>query len=184
MAADVAGHGIPAALYASMLKIAFNNLRDRAKFPERLLKDLNDVMVDKGERTFISCAYTLVDFKNRRLLHANAGHLPLLMQEPGRKRVKKVQPPGGVLGVRKAAAITVEMQHLQPKTRLVLFTDGVIELTNRRGELFEEDRLLAILEEMRDEPLTALKDRLLAALREHAEGEAFLDDVTFVLVDL
>jgi len=182
--ADVAGHGIPAALYASMLKIAFHNLRDQAKFPENLLKELNDVMVDRGDRTFISCAYTLLDFKNKRLLHANAGHLPLLLQEPGRKRVKKVHPPGGVLGVRKAAAITVEMQHLQPKTRLILFTDGVIELSNRKGELFEEERLIEILEEMRDQPLADLKERLLAALRDFAEGDSFLDDVTFVLVDL
>lgn len=182
--ADVAGHGIPAALYASMLKIAFHNLRDQAKFPEKLLKELNDIMVDRGERTFISCAYTMVDFKNKRLLHANAGHLPLLLQEPGKPGVKKIQPPGGVLGVRKAAAITVEMHHLRPKTRLTLFTDGVIELVNRKGEFFEEERLIAILEEMRESTIAELKDRLLAEMRAFAEGETFLDDVTFVILDV
>lgn len=182
--ADVAGHGIPAALYASMLKIAFHNLRDQAKFPEKLLKELNDVMVDRGERTFISCAYTMVDFKNKRLLHANAGHLPLLLQEPGKPGVKKVQPPGGVLGVRKAAAITVEMHHLRPKTRLTLFTDGVIELVNRKGDFFEEERLIALLEEMREAPIAELKDRLLAEMRAFADGETFLDDVTFVILDV
>lgn len=182
--ADVAGHGIPAALYASMLKIAFHNLRDQARFPEKLLRELNDIMIDRGERTFISCAYTFVDFKNKRLLHANAGHLPLLLQEPGKKAVRKLHPPGSVLGLRKAAEISVEMRHLQPKTRLFLFTDGVIELANRRGELFEEERLIGILEEMRDQPLLAVKERLLASLREFAEGEAFLDDVTFVLMDV
>jgi two-component system, sensor histidine kinase ChiS len=182
--ADVAGHGIPAALYASMLKIAFHNLRDQAKFPEKLLKELNDVMVDRGERTFISCAYTMVDFKNKRLLHANAGHLPLLLQEPGKPGVKKIQPPGGVLGVRKAAAITVEMHHLRPKTRLTLFTDGVIELVNRKGDFFEEERLIAILEEMRESTIAELKERLLADMRAFAEGETFLDDVTFVILDV
>lgn len=182
--ADVAGHGIPAALYAAMLKIAFHNLRDKARFPEKLLKELNDVMVDRGERTFISCAYTLVDFKNKRLLHANAGHLPLLLQEPGHREVKRIHPPGGVLGIRKAAAITVEMQHLQPGTRLVLFTDGVIEMTNKKGDFFEEERLIAQLEDMRELPLAEVKERLLAALREFAEGDTFLDDVTFVLLDV
>lgn len=182
--ADVAGHGIPAALYASMLKIAFHNLRDQAKFPEKLLKELNDVMVDRGERTFISCAYTMVDFKNKRLLHANAGHLPLLLQEPGKPAVKKIQPPGGVLGVRKAAAITVEMHHLRPKTRLTLFTDGVIELVNRKGEFFEEERLIALLEEMREAPIAELKERLLAEMRSFADGESFLDDVTFLILDV
>ncbi len=182
--ADVAGHGIPAALYAAMLKIAFHNLRDKARFPEKLLKDLNDIMVDRGERTFISCAYTFVDFKNKRLLHANAGHLPLLIQEPGKKTVKRIHPPGGVLGIRKAAAITVEMHHLQPNTRLVLFTDGVIEMTNRQGQFFDEERLLQVLEEMRDAPLADTKEALLRSLREFAEGEAFLDDVTFVLLDV
>lgn len=182
--ADVAGHGIPAALYAAMLKIAFHNLRDKARFPEKLLKELNDVMVDRGERTFISCAYTLVDFKNKRLLHANAGHLPLLVQEPGKMTVKRIHPPGGVLGIRKTAAITVEMQHLQPQTRLVLFTDGVIEMTNRQGQFFDEERLVQVLEEMREAPLADVKEKLLTTLREFAEGEAFLDDVTFVLLDV
>jgi serine phosphatase RsbU (regulator of sigma subunit) len=37
---------------------------------------------------------------------------------------------------------------------------------------------------MRDEPLAAVKERLLATLREFAEGEPFLDDVTFVLLDV
>lgn len=182
--ADVAGHGIPAALYAAMLKIALHNLRDQARFPEKLLKNLNDVMVERGERTFISCAYTMVDFKNRRLLHANAGHLPLLLQEPGKKHVKRVHPPGGVLGVRKAAAITVEMQHFLPKTRLVLFTDGVIELTNKAGKFFEEARLVSLLEDMREEPIVAVRDRLLAEMRGFSEGGTFLDDVTFIIIDL
>jgi len=184
MIADVAGHGIPAALYASMLKIAFHNLRDQAHFPEKLLKALNDLMIDRSERTFISCAYTLVDFKNKRLLHANAGHLPLLMQEANAKAVKKIQPPGGVLGVKKEASVTVEMLHLQPKTRLTLFTDGVIELANRKGEFFEEERLIALLEEMRSASIAELKERLLAEMRAFAEGENFLDDVTFVILDV
>jgi serine phosphatase RsbU (regulator of sigma subunit) len=182
--ADVAGHGIPAALYAAMLKIALHNLRDQARFPEKLLKNLNDVMVERGERTFISCAYTMVDFKNRRLLHANAGHLPLLLQEPGKRAVKRVHPPGGVLGVRKAAAITVEMQHFLPKTRLLLFTDGVIELANKNGDFFEESRLISLLEDMREQPIVEVRDRLLAEMRGFSEGGTFLDDVTFIIIDL
>lgn len=182
--ADVAGHGIPAALYAAMLKIAFHNLRDKARFPEKLLRELNDVMIDRGERTFISCAYTLVDFRNKRLLHANAGHLPLLVQEPGQSKVKRIQPPGSVLGIRKVTAITVEMHHLQPRTRLVLFTDGLIEMTNKQGQFFEEQRLVQVLEDMRGAALSEVKERLLATLREFAEGEPFLDDVTFVLLDV
>jgi len=181
--ADVAGHGIPAALYASMLKIAFHNLRSQARYPEMLLKELNNVMIDRGERTFISCAYTILDFKNRRLLHANAGHLPLLIQEPGSTTVKKIHPPGGVLGIRKAASVTVEMMHLLPKTRLVLFTDGVIELTNRKGEFFEEERLIKHLEATRQLPISEVKDQLLAAMRQFSEGEVFLDDVTFIVLE-
>lgn len=182
--ADVAGHGIPAALYAAMLKIAFHNLRDKARFPERLLRELNDVMVDRGERTFISCAYTFIDFRNKRLLHANAGHLPLLLQEPGKKKVRRIHPPGAVLGVRRDTPISVEMQHLHPHTRLALFTDGVIELPNGRGQFFDEERLVGLLEDMRELPLAEVKEKLLLALREFAAGEAFPDDVTFVLIDV
>ncbi|MCS6972609.1 MAG: SpoIIE family protein phosphatase, partial [Leptospiraceae bacterium] len=181
--ADVAGHGIPAALYASMLKIAFHNLRSYAQYPEKLLRELNTIMYERGERTFISCAYTLVDFRNRRLLHTNAGHLPLLMQLPGNKTIERLQPPGGVLGIRRDTVISVEMRHLQPGTRLMLYTDGLIELVNRRGELFEEKRLMQILQQKRQANLAELKEELLTAMREFSEGENFPDDVTFILLD-
>ncbi|HRP69700.1 MAG TPA: SpoIIE family protein phosphatase, partial [Turneriella sp.] len=182
--ADVAGHGIPAALYAAMLKISFHNLRDQVRHPEKLLKSINEVMLESKERTFISCTYTYLDFKNKRLLHANAGHLPLFVQDPNQTAVKKIQPPGSVLGVRSAATLTVEMIHLKPGTRLTLFTDGVIELTNRKGEFFEEEGLIQVLQEMRNAPLSALKDELLERMREFASMENFLDDVTFLVIDV
>lgn len=182
--ADVAGHGIPAALYAAMLKIGFHNLRSKAKSPEALLQGLNELIMDRGERTFVSCAYTLVDFKNKRLLHANAGHLPLLFQEPGESEVQKIHPPGGVLGVRPNTAFTVEMRYLKPGMRLMLLTDGVVEVLDKEGKLFDEERLLAFLRGMRDEPLHVVKEALLQTLHDFSGNSVFSDDVTFILLDV
>ncbi|MBV6492603.1 MAG: Sensor histidine kinase RcsC [Turneriella sp.] len=182
--ADVAGHGIPAALYAAMLKIAFHNLRDKARYPEKLLKSLNEVLLQNKEPSFISCTYTFLDFKNKRLLHANAGHLPLLLQEPNQTKVNRIQPPGSVLGINNSAMLTVEMTYLKPGMRLTLFTDGVVELVNRKGEFFEEAGLIQVLEEMRKSPLAALKDELLQRMHNFGGTDSFLDDITFLIIDV
>src|SRR5947209_9916150 len=79
LVADVTGHGVPAALIASMLKIAFAGQVDHAEDPARVLAGLNRALCGKFEEHFVTAAYVFVDLNTCVLRYAGAGHPPLLM---------------------------------------------------------------------------------------------------------
>jgi len=90
--ADVTGHGVPAALIASMLKVAFVGQVANAHDPARVLAGLNTALCGKFEDHFVTAAYVYVDLEQNLLRYSGAGHPPLLRSfhtaEPEARRVE------------------------------------------------------------------------------------------------
>ena len=97
--ADVSGHGIPAALIASMVKIAFYMQSVMADSPDRLLESIYNALYDKCESHFITASYTLVDLEKRRILNANAGHVPFLIHRRSEDRFISIKGRGRIIGL-------------------------------------------------------------------------------------
>jgi len=72
--ADVTGHGIPAALIASMLKVAFAAQAHHANDPACVLAGLNRALCGKFEEHFVTAAYLFIDLQNYLLRYSAAGH--------------------------------------------------------------------------------------------------------------
>jgi phosphoserine phosphatase RsbU/P len=72
---DVTGHGVPAALIASMLKVAFAGQAAHAHDPARVLNGFNPSLYCKFEAHFVTAAYLFVDLE-KRLLHSSAAAHP------------------------------------------------------------------------------------------------------------
>ena len=72
--ADVTGHGIPAALIASMLKVAFATQAHHANDPACVLTGLNRALCGKFEEHFVTAAYLFIDLENYLLRYSAAGH--------------------------------------------------------------------------------------------------------------
>jgi len=79
LVADVSGHGVPAALVASMVKLAFSAQADQAHDPGLVLSAMNRILCRHVERTFVTAVYAVVDTDRRTITVANAGHPPLLI---------------------------------------------------------------------------------------------------------
>src|ERR1700758_673275 len=77
--ADVSGHGMPAALIASMLKIALSAQAAHAADPARVLLGLNQALCGKFERHYVTAAYVFLDMLKGTLTYAGAGHPPLML---------------------------------------------------------------------------------------------------------
>ena len=88
LVADVSGHGMPAALIASMLKIALAAQVPHAADPAQVLLGLNQALCGKFEHHYITAAYLFVDMQKRSLTYAGAGHPPLLVWGPARDGVR------------------------------------------------------------------------------------------------
>ena len=79
LVADVSGHGMPAALIASMLKVALSAQEPHAADPAQVLLGLNRALCGKFQHHYVTAAYVFVDMEKRTLTYAGAGHPPLLM---------------------------------------------------------------------------------------------------------
>ncbi len=102
--ADVSGHGIPAALIASMVKIAISAQLAVADNPAQVLFGMNRILCGKMQGQFVSAAYLYLNTKNGLMRYAGAGHPPLLHYE--RNTIQPVAENGLLLGLFPAAEYT------------------------------------------------------------------------------
>jgi len=79
LVADVCGHGVPAALIASMVKVAVQTVARCASDPGAVMRGLNRVLSGLERGQLISAAYLWLDTGQRRALYSAAGHPPLLL---------------------------------------------------------------------------------------------------------
>lgn len=166
--ADVAGHGVPAALIASMVKIAIASQPTRD--PAMLLTALNDILRREVRRAFVTA--TALRFEQRRVLVCNAGHpAPLLLRNGA---FEELGVPGVLLGRFANVRYTATGIALQPGDRIVAYTDGIPEARNARGEAFGEERLREAVRKGED---------VIAAVHAWRDDED-ADDLTIVVIDV
>ena len=185
LVADVSGHGMPAALIASMLKIAFAAQSEHASDPARVLSGLNQALCGKFQDHYVTAAYALIDTNKRTLCYAGAGHPPLLMRERLSGNTHRILENGLFLGYFPDAEYSAVETVFQEGDWVVLYTDGIVEMTDESEEQFGEARLKEFLESHSDLSAGSFVDGLLERLSlwsGRASGREPDDDVTLLAV--
>ena len=179
LVADVSGHGVPAALVAAMVKLAFAEA-ERTDDPASVLTTVNRALCRQLEHGFVTALYAVIDAEHSTVTVANAGHPPLLIGS-SRRSVVEVHEHGLMLGVMPDASYQNAEVALQDGDRILLYTDGVLEAQNASGEFFDGERVASWL--MSDDAADATRfgDRALAELHQWRGHRPFEDDVTFVI---
>ncbi len=180
--ADVSGHGIPAALIASMVKMAFSLNRELAASPGKMLTALNQVLCEKVDNHFVTASYYFVDFKHCQIRHANAGHPPLFLIDRNTGGIHDRKTRGGFLGVFPDISHVEGTDELRPGLRLLQVTDGVLESRSKAGAEFGIGKLKEIISDSLADETEETADLIMQELRTHNPAY-FDDDVTFVLID-
>ncbi len=184
--ADVSGHGVPAALIASMLKVAFAGQSAHASDPARVLTGLNQALCGKFEDHFVTAAYLYADLDAKIIRYAGAGHPPLLLSSRSNVEASSIEQNGLFLGMFPEAGYSSVEMKLQPGDRYVLYTDGLSESKNAAGEEFGITRCLEVLDSHPQLSAAAVADQLLSEISNWtAQGSARLqeDDMTLIVVD-
>jgi serine phosphatase RsbU (regulator of sigma subunit) len=135
--ADVSGHGVGAALVASMLKVAIAMEAAHVREPARLLEKLNDFFCGKLERQFITAVVAFIDVAGGRVVAAAAGHPPPLVRRAS-GAVEELPASGFVLGRMRAASYHDVSIALANGDAIVFYTDGVIEAEGWSSERLEQ----------------------------------------------
>jgi phosphoserine phosphatase RsbU/P len=185
LVADVTGHGVPAALIASMLKVAFAGQAAHADDPARVLTGLNRSLCGKFEEHFVTAAYLFVDLERSRLRYSAAGHPPLMLASRAGK-VREIEENGLMLGMFPEAAYSTVEIGLSLGDRCLLYTDGLFEAKNTAQEEFGKSRCKEFMETQHDIPAerfaNALLDRI-AGFSGHNSARAQEDDITLLVLD-
>jgi phosphoserine phosphatase RsbU/P len=185
LVADVSGHGMPAALIASMLKIALSAQGAHAADPAQVLAGLNQTLCGKFQYQYVTAAYLFVDMQKRTLTYAGAGHTPLLLWGGSSKGVRDVAENGLVLGKFPFATYSSVELPLTAGDRALLYTDGISETTNLAGVQFGINCFKQFLGTEQSTSADQFADRLLEELSrwsDRGSAEDLDDDITMVAI--
>jgi serine phosphatase RsbU (regulator of sigma subunit) len=183
LVADVSGHGMPAALISSMLKIALDGQTACATDPARVLSGLNHALCGKFQGHFVTAVYVVVDTEKKSLLYAGAGHPPLIIMDHAAGEARDFVENGLFLGMFPEATYTAMEIPFKTGDWGVLYTDGVLEMTNPSEEQFGLDRFKQFLQENQDLSVGQFVDAFLDELSRWsglASGREAEDDVTLL----
>jgi phosphoserine phosphatase RsbU/P len=184
--ADVAGHGLPSALIASMLQSAFAAQSTHASDPVRVLSGLNRALCGKFLIHFVTAAYIFLDLENDVVNYAGAGHPPLLFWRKSSRSLEEVLENGPILGPFDDPTYSAVSLSLAGGDRMILYTDGIFEAMNSSGEEFGMDRFKAMVQKNHALPPDRFADALLDGVVRWSEkicGPSQTDDITLLTID-
>lgn len=187
---DVCGHGVGAALLSIS---AMNVLRAQSLAntdfldPAQVLMGLNEAFqMDRQNNMYFTIWYGVFDKKKREICYARGGHPPaVLVTGETRETSERIElkSPGLVVGTMSGVIYRSKRQPIGKFAEIYLFSDGVYELTNPEGRMWDYQVFLKTLTEAPPEGQTRL-GHIVAAAKEFRGPGTFEDDYSFVRIVL
>ena len=177
--ADVSGHGVPAALIASMVKMAASAQRAQAAHPASLLEGMNSALCGNTQGQYVTAAYVYLDADQQQLHYSAAGHPAMLLLRDG--SVTEIVQNGMLLAAVDGATYDSATVPLRSGDRLILYTDGLVEARDSQGKLFGEDSLATELKNTSALSPSEAVDAIARKVQQWSKTQD--DDLTLLMCD-
>ena len=180
--ADVSGKGVPAALLMAFLRASLRAAIHIGYAPHISMAKVNYLLWESIERNqFVTAFYGVLDASNRTLAYTNAGHNPpLLMNADGSAHF--MERGGLPLGMFRNTRYYEYYQAIEQGQILVLYTDGVTEAQNPKGEEYGRDRLEKAVRANRNLSARDLITTIQQDVDSWTDGRGASDDMTFFII--
>lgn len=178
---DVAGKGVPAALFMSVTKYLIEAAAGAGEAPDGVSARVNRHLAANNESCmFVTVFLGILNLRTGEFVYANGGHNPpLLWDSEGEARF--LSPSGDpVLGIMEDASFHMDRVTFSPGTVLLAYTDGVTEAFDVDDKAFGEERLREAVTPVRQRTCKEITDALLAEIASFSEGAPQADDITIV----
>lgn len=182
--ADVSGKGVPAALFMVIAKTIMKNQAMSNYEPDHVLYETNNQLcADNEEGMFVTAFFAVYEISTGRLTYANAGHNPPLLYRYGGRFEYLPMKKGVVLAVMDGMEYYKNEIFLGSGDILFSYTDGVTEAMNQDGELYSEERLFNVLNQMMDKSssLEKIQKQVRSSVAEHVQEAEQSDDITMLI---
>ncbi|MFU8773254.1 MAG: PP2C family protein-serine/threonine phosphatase, partial [Anaerolineales bacterium] len=183
--ADVVDKGMGAALLMTMSRTLIRSYAGMyTDLPGYLLAKVNRrIITDLNAGLFVTLFYGVLNVHTGKLTYCNAGHPPPILVVPGRKyEVRELKSSGMPLGISEETEWISASVIIPPGSCLLLYTDGVIEAQNQRGDYFGQEQIIQLMEKYDWRSPDELQDKLISAVYEFSGDKAQLDDITLMVL--
>jgi serine phosphatase RsbU (regulator of sigma subunit) len=169
------------------MKGIFHSLAQNCIKPEEFMIRSNQALANCLERgSFISATFFIINTEEKKVNYSRAGHCPVLYFSASRSTAEYLKDKGVALGMvrNKGYAKFIEAHAFgyQPNDIMVLYTDGITEAKNAKGDEYGYDRLLETLLEVKDRSAREIQEHLINRLYEFTGTENINDDYTTMIV--
>ncbi|MBS97185.1 MAG: hypothetical protein CMI01_00700 [Oceanospirillaceae bacterium] len=179
---DITGHGLTTTIGALPVSETFRAMTKKGYELEEIVAQINRKLLKLlPTGMFVATAVLSLSAQARFVRIWNGGLPDILIQRGERlTAIGSSHPPLGIL--RRIDQLDIKTEPLDSNTRLLLFSDGLIEASNAHGELFGEERVKELVGRCAQR-CCRLVDQIDAELTQFMEDTAFQDDVTVVEID-
>ena len=179
---DVAGKGVPAALFMAVALTLTRSGNFAQSTLTKVVSKINNELCKQNENSyFITAFFGVLDTGNGELTFCNAGHnYPYLMKKSGLFEVQGTH--GTALGVIEDIKYKTGKLKFEPGDQIVLYTDGITDSENRKGQFFDKTRLEGSLRKSLENEPADITRRVYQEIRKFTDGEPQYDDLTVMVL--
>jgi sigma-B regulation protein RsbU (phosphoserine phosphatase) len=196
--ADVAGHGVAAAMYTLWLNHSLRpdggGCQDlpqpstgcacrRLRGPAEICAELDTTLLRLASQKFVTAVVGQICVRTGEIAYCRAGHPVPLVQTAGGHMLRLDQGGGPPMGLGLGLPFVSGSYRLKPNERLFVYSDGMVELPNPEGRLFGDDGLESMLRVTHGLPLGRQVRACLRGIRHHLGDGHATDDITLVALE-
>jgi two-component system sensor histidine kinase ChiS len=184
--ADVTGHGVPAAMVASMVQMAYSFVKKSNNDPSRILSEINGILCIYPHELYLTSCCVHIDVDQRRMRYSNAGHPSVMIYRGAENRLLDYSVSGRPIGMFDDTEYSTIDISLIPGDRILLYTDGIPEARNPSRIAFGDERFRSLVAENRHLGPADFADTVVRSVQEWSGAgpdRGLSDDVTLIVMD-
>ena len=187
LVADVTDKGIGAALYMALSRTLIRTYAiefDDEPHPDVVFFAANGrILQDARANLFITAFYGILDTKTGLMTYANAGHNPpYLLRSQEDHPIEGLKQTGMPLGIEEDSLWESATVQINPGDVLVLYTDGIPDSQNRKGEFFEDKTLLEVIHASQGLSADQIQEKILGGIQDFVGDAPQFDDITLMVL--
>ncbi len=189
--ADVSGHGVTSAMITVFVREQIVNIvkklkgsrRTAASILEKLNQNYNEEIYFLDNGVYLTIFFGILNMETRELNYASAGHhaFPIVYSADG--STSEISDTEIAIGFMDEYTFTEKYLTLQSKDRLLLHTDGIMEIRNENDEFFGIERIKQFLADNNSKDASRLLEELVEASSEFGNEDEQSDDIALMLFD-
>ena len=176
---DVSGKGVPAAIFMAVCRTLLKATALQGGSAGECVKYVNDVLTRQSDSAmFVTIFYGILHTSTGEVEFCIAGHNPPCVVSASGDVRSLAEPAGMIAGAFENAVFETGRHRLSPGDSIFLYTDGVTESQDAKGEFFSDQRLRGVLERTPGAGTEEIVANVVSEVRIFSTGNLPSDDIT------